>query len=188
MNKKEARKHFRQLRDGLGHHQREKLQDLLLIRFQQLNLPFIEYLHAYLPMHDKAEPDTEPLIRSLEFSNPGLALAVPRIISDTEMVHILLTDQTELHRNEFGILEPLEGETLSPQLLDLVLVPLLGFDLQGQRVGYGKGYYDRFLATCREDVIKVGLSFFGPVNKIDDTGQWDIPLDYCITPEKVYEF
>jgi 5-formyltetrahydrofolate cyclo-ligase len=188
MTKKEARLYFREQRKQLGHHLREKYQDLLLIRFQQLRLPFIGWLHAYLPMHDKVEPDPEPLVRSLEFSNPGLCLAVPRIISDTEMVHIRLTEQTELRRNEYGILEPLEGEALDPQVFDLVLVPLLGFDLQGQRVGYGKGYYDRFLASCREDVIKVGLSFFGPVNKIHDTAEWDIPLDYCITPEMVYEF
>jgi 5-formyltetrahydrofolate cyclo-ligase len=188
MTKKEARSHFRQLREGLGPRQRERAQDLLLIRFRELRLPFLHTLHTYLPMHHLAEPDPEPLVRSIEFSNPGLRIAVPRIISDTEMANIRMTEHTELLRNEFGILEPQEGELIDPLQFDLVLVPLLGYDLRGNRVGYGKGYYDRFLAGCRGDVLKLGLSFFGPIDKIDDTGLWDIPLDYCITPEKVYEF
>lgn len=188
MTKKEARSHFRQLRDGLAPGQRERMQDLLLIRFQELRLPFLQTVHTYLPMHHLSEPDPGTLVRSLAFSNPGLRVAVPRIISDTEMVHILLTERTELLSNPFGILEPREGELINPAEFDLVLVPLLGFDLLGNRVGYGKGYYDRFLAGCRDDVLKLGLSFFRPLERIEDTGSWDIPLDYCITPEEVYEF
>ena len=188
MNKKEVRSHFRQLRDGLGPRERERLQDMLLIRFQELRLPFLHTIHTYLPMHQLSEPDPDPLVRSLAFSNPGLRITVPRIISDTEMVNVLLTEDTVLNPNQYGISEPLEGEIVDPGQLDLIMVPLLGFDLQGNRAGYGKGYYDRFLAGCRESALKLGLSFFAPVDRIEDTGAWDIPLDYCITPEKVYEF
>jgi 5-formyltetrahydrofolate cyclo-ligase len=188
MTKKEARLYFREKRAALGHHEKDKFQDLILIRFQQLSLPFVDYLHSYLPIHEKAEPDPEPIMRSLQFQNPGLRIAVPRIINNEEMVHVLLTDDSELFRNEFGILEPGEGEVLAADLMDIVIVPLLGFDRQGNRVGYGKGYYDRFLSTCREDVVKIGLSFFGPVDQIEDIGPWDIALNYCITPEKIYEF
>jgi len=188
MTKKEARIFFREKRENLDPHQREKFQDLILIHFQHLSLPYIEFLHTYLPIPEKKEPDPEPILRLLEFRNPGLRIAIPRIISKSEMTHVLLTEQTELFRNEFGILEPGEGEIVDPELIDLVIVPLLGFDYSGTRVGYGKGYYDRFLSTCRDDVVKIGLSFFEPLDKIDDRESWDIPLDYCITPEKAYEF
>ena len=77
---------------------------------------------------------------------------------------------------------------MSPKLLDVVFVPLLIFDLQGQRVGYGKGYYDRFLGQCKKEVIKIGLSFFEPVATIEDLNPYDIPLDYGVTPNGTFTF
>jgi 5-formyltetrahydrofolate cyclo-ligase len=73
-------------------------------------------------------------------------------------------------------------------MIDLVFIPLLACDLQGNRVGYGKGFYDRFLSKCRYDVKKIGLSFFDPVDKIEDVNVFDIPLDECITPKKTWVF
>jgi len=69
-----------------------------------------------------------------------------------------------------------------------VLVPLLSFDKKGFRVGYGKGFYDRFLMQCKSDCIKIGLSYFDPIDVIDDADEFDVPLDFCITPQKVYVF
>jgi 5-formyltetrahydrofolate cyclo-ligase len=69
-----------------------------------------------------------------------------------------------------------------------VLVPLLAFDESGYRVGYGKGFYDRFLQQCRKDVLTVGFSYFDAIDKIEDTHQFDVPLNYCITPHRIYEF
>jgi len=70
---------------------------------------------------------------------------------------------------------------------DLVILPLLAYDYQGNRVGYGKGYYDRFLAQI-PNIPKIGLSFFKPVEQISDIQIWDVTLDYCITPETIYSF
>ena len=87
-----------------------------------------------------------------------------------------------------GIPEPLSGVAITPQQIEVVFVPLLVFDLLGHRVGYGKGYYDRFLGECRKSTIKVGLSFFDPVNKIEDIDNHDIALDYALTPRETYAF
>ena len=72
--------------------------------------------------------------------------------------------------------------------IDLVLVPLLAFDKNGYRVGYGKGYYDKFLSNCRPDVIKIGLSFFDAVDEIEDIDDYDLPLNFCVTPQRLYDF
>jgi 5-formyltetrahydrofolate cyclo-ligase len=75
-----------------------------------------------------------------------------------------------------------------PEEIDLVFVPLLCVDKKGNRVGYGKGYYDKFLKECRRDIIKIGFSYFEPVEKIDDVNRYDVKLNYCITPESFYSF
>ena len=70
----------------------------------------------------------------------------------------------------------------------MVFVPLLAFDEKGNRVGYGKGFYDKFLAECKPEILKIGVSFFEPENIIPDVLNTDIQLDLCITPTKVYNF
>jgi 5-formyltetrahydrofolate cyclo-ligase len=62
-------------------------------------------------------------------------------------------------------------------------------DSTGHRIGYGKGYYDRFLRTCRPECKKIGLSFFEVMEEtIADAGEHDIPLDACITPTQLVQF
>ena len=95
---------------------------------------------------------------------------------------------SELIQNSLGIEEPSGGTVLAPEVVDVVLVPLLAFDPKGYRVGYGKGYYDRYLFRCRPDVLKIGFSFFEPVDSIDDISLFDVPLNYSITPMRLYEF
>ena len=73
-------------------------------------------------------------------------------------------------------------------MIDVVFVPLLAFDTNGNRVGYGKGFYDKFLSQCQPETIKIGLSFFEAEEEIADVYQDDIRLDYCVTPNKIYDF
>ena len=104
------------------------------------------------------------------------------------MEALLLSPETVYQPNAFGIMEPGSGEVLLPIQIDLVLVPLVAVDLSGYRVGYGKGYYDRFLSTCSKEMITVGFSFFDPLPSIEDLGQHDVPLKFCITPNHTYAF
>jgi len=188
MTKKEVRLYCKKQRAAIPEQHLLRLQDLLLIQFQHLQLPFLHFIHSYLPLENHNEVETEPLLNSLLFSNPGLQIAVPKIISDTSMEHLLIDDSTLFQQNQFGIPEPIDGEIIAPELFDLVLVPLIAFDKKGNRVGFGKGFYDRFLVQCRTDCIVVGLSFLEAVDQIDDIEEWDIPLDYCVTPNKIYAF
>ena len=183
------RRIYREKRMQLSDSERDKMTDLLLINFQKLDLPFIKCVHTYLASAELNEIDTYIITRFLSFTNPDLKIVVPKIITDQgKMIHYVFNENTELVLNQFGIPEPSGGEEVPTSDIELVLTPLLLFDERGYRIGYGKGYYDKFFATCGKNVIKIGLSFFDPVPVINDVNRFDIPLNYCITPEKVYDF
>jgi 5-formyltetrahydrofolate cyclo-ligase len=189
MRKDELRIFYREKRAALSQKDINKFQDLILIKFQQLPIPFINVLHRFLPAEGKKEINPDPLAEWLSFSNPGLIQAIPRIMPGNNVLsHFVYTDETILTLNRWGIPEPENGLEINPEEIDMVLIPLLAFDLTGQRVGHGKGYYDRFLANCRPDCNKTGLSFFPAADKITDTNTFDISMDFCITPDEIYEF
>ncbi|TWI85197.1 5-formyltetrahydrofolate cyclo-ligase [Lacibacter cauensis] len=189
MTKKEARKVFKEMRLSLTVGDRNRFDDLILIHFQQLQLPDLFYVHTYLAMKEQREIETDHLLHYLEFRNPELKIVIPRMDHTTsELLHIEYDELVDVMKNEWGIHEPVNGNLVDEQLIDLVFVPLLAFDEDGYRVGYGKGFYDKFLAKCRPDVLKVGLSYFEPIPRISDRAQFDIPLNYCVTPQRVYEF
>lgn len=148
-------------------------------------------LHTFLPQLNAREVDTFGIIDMLRKSFPAMRIATPYIVPGTrEMEHFLLTPFTHLVMNQWRIPEPdpTTSEKIAPEEIDIVLVPLLAFDRKGYRVGYGGGYYDRFLPQTRPECIKMGLSLFEEVDEIEDIDEYDIPLDACITPERVYDF
>jgi 5-formyltetrahydrofolate cyclo-ligase len=104
------------------------------------------------------------------------------------MKAILTNENTVFKTNEWGMTEPIGETIILPQKLQLIFIPLLTFDKRGFRVGFGKGYYDRYLANCKMETVKVGFSYFEPIDQISDTNQFDVPLNYCITPQHIYEF
>ena len=189
MNKKELRKIFNEKRNQFSHVQKEKLDDLILIQFQRLHLPDYSFLLSFWPMDGRNEINTHPLTDFLMFQNPGLQLAYPVTdFSTHEMKAVAVNDDTKFKENKYAILEPLSGDIINPGEIDVILMPLLAFDKQGHRVGYGKGFYDRYLSKCRDTVIKIGLSYFDPVEEIKDVSGHDIKMDYCVTPNEIFEF
>ncbi|HXR83067.1 MAG TPA: 5-formyltetrahydrofolate cyclo-ligase [Hanamia sp.] len=189
MTKQELRNIFKEKRKQLSLHDIEKFNDMLLINFQKLKLPFINCIHTYMASLKLGEPDTAKIIRYLQFKNPMLKIVIPKIdIHSGNMVHYHFHDGVEMIQNAYGIDEPKEGTVVSEEEIDVVLLPLLAFDKRGYRVGFGKGYYDRFLPFCRPNIIKIGLSFFEPVDEITDISGFDIPLNFCVTPDKIFDF
>lgn len=189
MIKKEARKSYREKRLALTEQEILKWNDLLLIQFQSADIPFLESLLSYWPIEENNEPDTHLFTEFLKFRNPELKVCYPVANFDNLTMQAVITDvDTPFTKSELNIFEPQHNDILLPEDIDLVFVPLLAFDMDGYRVGYGKGFYDKYLATCRPDCIKAGFSFFEPVSKIDDRNDFDVPLDICITPQNVYVF
>lgn len=186
MNKAEIRKQETARRIALTAKQLVELSEKLTVQFGALDFTAVQTLHIFLPIAEKKEPDTFMLIRWLKEYHPHIKIIVPRADFATSlMTHHPYKGEEDLQKNLFNILEPVQDDEHAGNI-DMVIVPLLAFDNKGYRVGYGKGFYDRFLEGLQ--TIKVGLSLFESVGTIDDTHDNDIRLDLCITPERIAYF
>jgi 5-formyltetrahydrofolate cyclo-ligase len=189
MTKSEARKLYKEKRQSLTATERLKLDDLLLITFQSAELPFIDALLTYWPIEENNEPDTHLFTEFLKFRNPELKTCYPVSDFSNGTMQAALTDiDTPFTKTELNIFEPQSMVFLPATAIDMIFVPLLAFDEEGYRIGYGKGFYDKWLADCRSDCIKVGFSYFDPIPQIEGLHEFDIPLDLCITPHNLYVF
>lgn len=146
-----------------------------------------DYYHLFLSISEKKEVDTEPLLHILHGKDKNVIISQSDFAT-RKMEHFLLTDTTVIKKNRWNIPEPVEGIEIPSTKIEVVFVPLLAFDTFGHRVGYGKGFYDLFLSGCKPDVIKIGLSLFEAEEKIPGILESDVPLDFCITPIKIYKF
>ena len=189
MRKAELRKQMLQKRRALSPDEMQRLSESIADQFfARFNLKPGQTVHVFLPIIKNNEVNTWPIIERLRQEHPEVRVAVP--VTDIEqniLTHHHLTDEAVLIENTWGIPEPQNAHIIHAHEVDVVLIPLLAFDLAGHRVGYGKGFYDRFLADCRPDVLKVGLSVEPPVESIADPNPFDVPLDAVIMPDGVWQ-
>lgn len=156
---------------------------------RQVDMGRFKTTHLFLPIEGNREPDTYVIAEWLRQAYPLMRLVLSKVDRVAHrMLHFIWDDTTVLEVNHWGIPEPEKGTTVSAQEVDAVFVPLLAFDTRGNRVGYGKGFYDRFLAECGPGTAKIGLSLFEAVENISDISAYDIPLDMCITPSRIWSF
>lgn len=189
MLKKEARNSYKQKRYTISATDKMKWDDLLLIQFQSLEIPFLNYVLSFYPIEQNNEVNTFLITDYLHFRNPNLHICYSKTnLKDNTMQAIVCNADTIFEANAYNIPEPLDTATAHPADLDMVIIPMLAFDKNGNRVGYGKGFYDRYLKGCRNDCIKVGFSYFEAIDCIDDANEFDVPLDLCITPQRTYVF
>ena len=190
MTKSQLRKQFLAKRknislDALQEHSQAISQQF----FQYFDLHQIKTLHIFLPILKQNEINSQLIIQECFQNYPHLTLVTSKSNFQTRtMDSYILKNQTQIRENRWGIPEPINAIACSDEIIDMILIPLLVFDEQGFRVGYGKGFYDRFLQKCRTDVIKVGLSLFEPVDKIDDVNEYDVKMDCCVMSKDVYEW
>lgn len=186
MLKSDLRKQALTQRNALTEQEFAALNQKLLAQFKQLDLRAIKTIHIFLPIAQQKEPDTFLIIDWLQQNLPEIEIVVPKADFNTGLLsHYIYTHKKDLLPNHYQIPEPQKAEPFigSP---DLVIIPLLAFDQKGYRVGYGKGFYDRFLQDM--ETQKIGLSFFDAVAKINDVHLNDIRLDKCITPNGIVNF
>ena len=184
MFKRELRKVYKLKRSSLTNTETLSLE--IANKTLEIDIWNLQNYHVFFPIEKHKEVDSKLIIQIVQGKDKNVIL--PKLNLESKTIDsFLLTDSTLLKTNYLGISEPFNGIQINNNQIDLVFVPLLAFDNFGHRVGYGGGYYDKFLSKCSR-AIKVGLSYFDPINKIEDINSKDIKLDYCITPNKVYKF
>lgn len=188
MTKAELRKQYLEKQKALSRVERAEKSALIAGRFfESFDLAVFRYLHCFIALEKFNEIDTLPIFQKIWSDHTNITTLVPRIVpGGYDLNHLHFTAATELVHNAWEIREPVHQETVEPGEIDIVLVPLLAFDRDGHRTGYGKGFYDRFLVRCRPDCLKIGLSYFPPVMQIEDAGAHDVVLDAFVTPDAIY--
>jgi 5-formyltetrahydrofolate cyclo-ligase len=177
----------------------KKRQELSTLQFKEASSKLIQNtielikknhpdcIHCFLPIESKDEINTALIIQYCWENNIKVLVPVSNFDDGT-----LKTAEFETHTKtkltKHHIPEPIDPVWTKNDAIDLVITPLLAFDLKGYRVGYGKGFYDRFFASLPKRTKKVGISLFDSCEAIEDVNEYDIPLTHCATPNKIYTF
>ncbi|WP_445718433.1 5-formyltetrahydrofolate cyclo-ligase [Flavobacterium sp.] len=194
MDKKVLRSKYKVLRQSLTEEEIEDKSLAIANQLLRMDTIFSDrqvwdklYYHLFLTIEEQKEINTEYILQILAGKDKEIVISKCEFAT-LGMTHFLLTDNTKIKKNSYNVPEPVDGLEVPDAKIDVVFVPLLAYDKQGNRVGYGKGFYDNFLRKCKPETIKIGLSFFPPEEKIDDISVSDVKLDFCVTPEDFFKF
>ncbi|MDG1428540.1 MAG: 5-formyltetrahydrofolate cyclo-ligase [Crocinitomicaceae bacterium] len=188
MTKQELREHYMSKRAALSPRQLEEISaSICHTVFSKYQLEG-KKISLFLPIERKKEINTYRIWeKAMSF---GAQVAVPKANMKTnELKQVLFESVDQLESSPFSIPEPKKGRVIAAEHFDYVFVPLLAIDKKGNRVGYGKGFYDRFLKKCPPRCTFIGLSHFDDLeDEIGGMEFTDIRLNACITPNKIYRF
>lgn len=185
MNKKDLRKHYKQLRRSFTSQEIDDLSKQMFKFFHDSNFSKLNNFHVFISIEKLFEVNTNHFIEYFWKNNKQVI--VPKMKAEN-LMHCSCNSNTIFEKNGWGINEPKECLNFPIKDIELVLVPMLICDFKGNRVGYGGGFYDKFLAECRDDIIKLGINFFEPISEEIPTYKTDIPLDYLLTPNGIIDF
>ena len=162
---------------------REKNKSILKNILALSEFEYASTIMAYLDF--RGEVETREL--AAEILNRGKRLVVPLCNNDNLIPCLINNLDQDIHAGTWGILEPRKDRLrpLPPLEIDLVMVPGLAFDYQGNRLGYGRGYYDRFLPQLKEGVLAAGLCFTCQLVDRIPTDEYDFKMDILITENGV---
>lgn len=110
----------------------------------------------------------------------GKQVYYPRVTGD-HLHFVQITSPAQLVSGSFGVLEPAANLRNSQQTPELILVPGIAFDRCGHRLGYGRGFYDRYLACCSDQVVRVGFAYSFQLCDALPVGACDQPVDALVT-------
>lgn len=186
MKKSELRKIYLEKRNNLS-------KDEISLFSKRIFQNFINYfkpvsdrkIHIFIPIEKFKEINTQIFIDF--FLSRNIKVFVPKIV-DTKLISVEIFSDTQFETNNWGISEPVSNEDSEVLDFNFVITPLLYCDFKGNRVGYGKGFYDQFFENISKNSKKIGVNYFNPDDMIDDVWENDIPLDYLVTPTEVLSF
>ena len=190
MDKFEARKKYRSLRDKLS--EEDLLDSSVKIANNCLNLDIWEYhnYHIFLSIEKNKEIDTNPIINIINGRHKQVIISKSNF-KDYSLTNYILDDNVILELNKYGIPEPKNGKKIKNNLIDVVFVPLLSYDKKGSRVGYGKGFYDRYLnnlSKLNKKFVAIGIAFSFQKNKKIPSSKFDFRLNSIFTEKGFLEW
>ncbi|MCP1298444.1 5-formyltetrahydrofolate cyclo-ligase [Chryseobacterium sp. S0630] len=186
MLKAELRKKYTQKRKALSTDEAFQLSQKIFENFIRYFRPEeSEKVHVFIPIPARKEIDTQIFIQY--FLAQNIRVYVPKIVGD-KLINIEISEDTLFETNSWGISEPVSNEDSGENAFDYVITPLLYCDQKGNRVGYGKGFYDGLFQNISEETKKIGVNYFDPDEYVDDVWENDVPLDYLVTPTEVLSF
>ena len=186
MTKAEIRKIYLEKKERLTESEVQSLSEQIFENFiSEFDLKENQKVHCFLSIPERGEVETKLLLNY--FYEANIRVFVPKIVKG-KMISLEITADTNLIKNAWGISEPAGNEDAGVKDFDFIITPLLYADQFGNRVGYGKGFYDRFFSEINPKTVKVGVSFFPPNENIDDISAFDVPLNYLVTPTEVLSF
>lgn len=188
MLKTDIRKTYLDKRKSFSKQEIEEFSQSISDSFFDVFEPKNEKIHCFLPILSKNEINTNIIIQRLFSETDCSVITSKSDFSTLEMKHFVINEQTQFEEDHYGIPSPVNAQEIGSFEIDWVVVPLICFDSRGFRVGYGKGFYDRFIVRCRSDIKIIGLSIFNPIERVSDINEFDKPLDFCITPNTVHHF
>ncbi len=186
MLKAELRKKYTQKRKALSDDEAFLLSQKIFENFiQYFNPKEGDKVHIFIPISARKEIDTQIFIQY--FLAQNIRVYVPKIVAD-QLINIEIFKDTVFETNSWGISEPVSNEDSVENYFHYVITPLLYCDRKGNRVGYGKGFYDGLFQSISPETKKIGVNYFDPDEYVDDVWENDIPLDYLVTPAEVLSF
>ena len=185
MTKAEVRKYYRNLRKQFSKEEVNQLSAAIFEHIKTIDFSNAQTFHIFLQIEKNNEVNTYPIINWL--FNQNKTVVLPLVIGD-DMINCQVEKDFGTSLNSLQIPEPIQYTEIDAKAIDVVFVPMFVADKKGNRVGYGGGYYDKFLARCKPETKKIGLTYFRPIENIDDIYFGDFPLDFCITPEEIVSF
>lgn len=186
MTKRELRSLYLEKRKELSKEEVITVSERIFRRF--VSNFFVEKnqkIHLFLSIEKFNEVNTLPFIKYLQ--EKEVRIFVPKMLQG-DIISVEILEDTILAKNSWGIMEPISDEDSGVVDFDYIITPLLYCDPAGGRVGYGKGFYDRFFAGINAECKKVGVGFFKPELFVDDLTEEDVSLDYLVTPDEVLSF
>ena len=145
-------------------------------------------VHLFLPITKQRELDTWPILNFLIDSARFQPIVSTTIFEQKEMKHFLVDKNTNFAKDKYGIPSPVDAKPFQTEEIDIVFTPLISFDKVGNRIGYGGGFYDRFLAKCKSNTEIIGLAITPPLDFIPYAEHQDISLTGCINHHLTFDF
>ena len=185
LSKIEAREKYKNLRKQLQESEILDMSVEIANNLLKFNVWGLKTFHLFMTIDENKEVDTKPIFDLL--IGKEKEIIIPKINTNTNTLDSYIFDEKTVFKiNNLRIPEPKDGIAFNGKI-DVVILPLLAYDLEGNRIGYGKGFYDNFISNLELEPLKIGISYFSPEERLECNNH-DINLDYCITPNQIFSF